>query len=98
MSMGVNYAHKQRLREALEKDYKEWKKRGKKATQLPSGEVPEIGSWYWVPDCAFPNDPGHYQWEDRRFDKADLLAGLCYRTKRDAIARAKAMRMTEEGR
>ncbi len=62
----------------------------------PMREAPKIGTTYWTPDVKTPRWPDDWKWYGDRHNKAALKAGVCYRTKRDAIARAKAMLMMEE--
>lgn len=62
----------------------------------PMREAPGLGAFYWRPDVRFPRHPDRIIWYGNRDDNDALKAGLCCRTNRDAIARAKAMRMTEE--
>ena len=57
----------------------------------PMREAPKDGNEYYVP-CQFaPALFGSFEWYNGDLDKLYLKRGLCFATKEDAIAAAKAM-------
>ncbi len=57
----------------------------------PLREAPENGEEYYVP-CPFaPAFCGSFEWYNGHLDRLYLKRGLCFATKEDAIAAAKAM-------
>ena len=57
----------------------------------PLREAPETGSWYWLAETASDDFTSHFEWEGDDCDHSWLKRGLCFATKEDAIAAAKAM-------
>ena len=57
----------------------------------PLREAPETGSWYWLAETASDDFTSHFAWEGDDRDHSWLKRGLCFATKEDAIAAAKAM-------
>lgn len=66
--------------------------------EVPAPEMvaPEKGRTYYVPDLAEGDCCYDYTWVNDLFDVRTLERGLVYLTKEDAIARAKAMLLTQE--
>jgi len=57
----------------------------------PMLEHPEKGQEYWVPTFAISDHALQYSWAKRIFDLNMFNLGLCYATKEEAAAAAKAM-------
>ena len=57
----------------------------------PLREAPKDGNEYYVPCQLAPALWGSFEWHNGDLDKLYLKRGLCFATKEDAIAAAKAM-------
>ena len=57
----------------------------------PLREAPKNGSEYYVPCQLAPALWGSFEWYNGDLDKLYLKRGLCFATREDAIAAAKAM-------
>lgn len=57
----------------------------------PLREAPKDGNEYYVPCQLAPALWGSFEWYNGDLDKLYLKRGLCFATKEDAIAAAKAM-------
>ena len=57
----------------------------------PLREAPETGSWYWLAETASDDFTSRVEWEGDSCDHSWLKRGLCFATREDAIAAAKAM-------
>ena len=57
----------------------------------PLREAPETGSWYWLAETASDDFTSRVEWEGDDCDHSWLKRGLCFATKEDAVAAAKAM-------
>ena len=57
----------------------------------PMREAPEVGESYYVPCQLAPALWGSFEWYNGDLDKLYLKRGLCFATREDAIAAAKAM-------
>ena len=57
----------------------------------PMREAPEMGSWYWLAEAATDDFTSRVEWEGDSCDHSWLKRGLCFATREDAIAAAKAM-------
>ena len=57
----------------------------------PMREAPEKGEEYYVPCPLAPAFCGSFEWYNGHLDKLYLKRGLCFATREDAIAAAKAM-------
>lgn len=62
----------------------------------PESVAPEKGITYYVPDPSADAFCYKATWEDQSLDNNWLSRGLVYLNKEDAIARAKAMLLTQE--
>lgn len=62
----------------------------------PEKVAPEKGSTYYIPDIGVDTFYYEHKWFNDRFDLKNLERGLIYRNTEDAIARAKAMLLTQE--
>ena len=63
----------------------------------PLREAPETGSWYWLAETASDDFTSRVEWEGDDCDHSWLKRGLCFATKEDAIAAAKAMLPIKQG-
>ena len=57
----------------------------------PLREAPETGSWYWLAETTSDDFTSRFEWEGDDCDHSWLKRGLCFATKEDAVAAAKAM-------
>ena len=57
----------------------------------PLRKAPETGSWYWLAETAIDDFTSRVEWVGDGCDRSWLKRGLCFATKEDAIAAAKAM-------
>ena len=57
----------------------------------PLREAPKTGSWYWLAETASDAFTSRVEWEGDDCDHSWLKRGLCFATREDAIAAAKAM-------
>ena len=57
----------------------------------PLREAPKDGNGYYVPCQLAPALWGSFEWHNGDLDKLYLKRGLCFATREDAIAAAKAM-------
>ena len=57
----------------------------------PLRQAPETGSWYWLAETASDDFTSRAEWVGDGCDRSWLKSGLCFATKEDAIAAAKAM-------
>lgn len=62
----------------------------------PETEAPKISSSYFLADPSYSHFTACYQWGAEKSDFMALERGLVYLNKEDAIARAKAMLITQE--
>ena len=58
---------------------------------VPLMEAPETGSWYWLAETFSDGFTSYLEWEGDDFEHSWLKRGLCFATKEDAVAAAKAM-------
>ena len=57
----------------------------------PLRKAPETGSWYWLAETAIDDFTSRVEWVGDGCDRSWLKRGLCFATREDAIAAAKAM-------
>ena len=57
----------------------------------PLREAPEVGKTYWLAEPWVESLAHEYEWSGDRADGLCLKRGLCFATREDAIAAAKAM-------
>ena len=57
----------------------------------PLREAPEAGLWYWLAEPTSDTFTSCVEWEGDDCDRSWLKRGLCFATREDAIAAAKAM-------
>ena len=57
----------------------------------PLREAPETGSWYWLAEKAGDDFTSRFKWKGDDCDNSWLKRGLCFATREEAIAAAKAM-------
>lgn len=57
----------------------------------PLRKAPETGSWYWLAETASDDFTSRVEWDGGGCDRSWLKRGLCFATREDAIAAAKAM-------
>ena len=57
----------------------------------PLRKAPAMGSWYWLAETASDDFTSRVEWSGDSTDSRWLKLGLCFATKEDAIAAAKAM-------
>ena len=62
----------------------------------PEKDAPEVGATYYVPDQSEESLAYDFSWGDDDMDARFLERGLVYLDKESAIARAKAMLITQE--
>lgn len=61
----------------------------------PMSEHPKCSCLYYVPNIYAAESPGLFMWGGDSIDRRYFSSGLCYATKEDAIARARAMLQIE---
>ena len=57
----------------------------------PLREAPEVGKTYWLAEPWVESLAHEYEWTEHASDIRCLNRGLCFSTKEDAVAAAKAM-------